>query len=248
MDANVDSNIVFLEEITGTSRYRWICYLNIRVIEDTETGYINATKMCLMYCKTRNGEPKQFKQWKRQPSTHCLIELLQKPEDMLAPNLMFNIENSIINIRGTYVHRDLVPHIVLWCGITITDPEILEVCIKQQNQVKKQKVPNEGFVYILSAPMFSYYGDNVYKIGYTENLKRRMKQFIAIPERHYVYTKAVVSIDTEQKVHALLKPFRLFENEELFDVPLDIIIESIDTSLNVSMSNIRTNAKKQHDK
>ena len=69
-------------------------------------------------------------------------------------------------------------------------------------------------MYVLSAPMFSYYGDNVYKIGYTENLNRRLKQFIAIPERHYVYTKEVVSIDTEQKVHALLKPFYLFDSEK----------------------------------
>ena len=96
--------------------------------------------------------------------------------------------------------------------------------------------------------MFSYYGNNVYEIGYTKKLNKQLKQYDAIPELQYVYTKKVMSIDTKHKVHALLKPFRLFESEQLFDVPLDIIIESIDTSLNVSMSNIRTNAKKQHDK
>ena len=120
--------------------------------------------------------------------------------------------------------------------------------MEQQDQAKQQKVAMQGFMYALSAPMFSYYGNNVYEIGYTKNLNKHLKQYDAIPELQYVYTKKVMSIDTKHKVHALLKPFRLFESEQLFDVPLDIIIESIDTSLNVSMSNIRTNAKKQHDK
>ena len=51
---------VVYETIPGTDRYRWTKYLNVRVIEDTQTGYINATKMCAMYGKTKGGEPKQF--------------------------------------------------------------------------------------------------------------------------------------------------------------------------------------------
>ena len=53
------------EAIDGTGgRYRWTQYLNIRVIEDTTNGYINATKMCAMYGKSKNGQTKQFRQWK----------------------------------------------------------------------------------------------------------------------------------------------------------------------------------------
>ena len=59
-----EEELVFYEKIDGTERYRWIGYLNIRVIEDTDTGYINATKMCSMYGKTKGGEPKQFSVWK----------------------------------------------------------------------------------------------------------------------------------------------------------------------------------------
>ena len=54
------NNTVVYENIDGTSgRYRWTRYLNIKVIEDTTNGYINATKMCAMYGKTKNGKEKQ---------------------------------------------------------------------------------------------------------------------------------------------------------------------------------------------
>jgi len=245
MDATMEQHVEATE--IEQTQYRWIDYLNIRVIEDTETAYINATKMCAMYSKTKGGKTKAFSEWYRQPKSIEVVKVVKK-STLCEKEMVHKIINGLDSIKGTYVHRDLVPHIALWCGITITDSVILETCIKQQNQVKRQKIPVEGFVYALSAPMFSYYGDNVYKIGYTENLNRRLKQFNAIPECQYVYTKKVVSIDTEKKVHALLQPFRLFDNKELFDVPLSIITESIDTSLHVSMSNIRTNAKKQYDK
>ena len=99
-------NVVFYEEITGTSQYRWIDYLNIRVIEDTETGYINASKMCLMYGKTKNGEPKRFRTRIHQSLTPRLIEYVKQSGGILAPKLLFSIENGLDAIKGTYVHRD----------------------------------------------------------------------------------------------------------------------------------------------
>ena len=63
------SNVVY-ENINGTDgRYRWTRYLNIRVIEDTRNGYINATKMCAMYGKTKGGQCKQFSHWKHYNQT-----------------------------------------------------------------------------------------------------------------------------------------------------------------------------------
>ena len=60
------NNTVVHENIAGTDgRYRWTRYLNIRVIEDTTNGYINATKMCAMYGKTKGGQAKQFRNWTR---------------------------------------------------------------------------------------------------------------------------------------------------------------------------------------
>ena len=59
-----NNNVVY-ESIDGTAgRYRWTRYLNIRVIEDTTNGYINATKMCAMYGKTKARNLKCFKDLK----------------------------------------------------------------------------------------------------------------------------------------------------------------------------------------
>ena len=105
---------MFYEKIEGTERYRWIGYLNIRVIEDTETGYINATKMCSMYGKTKGGQPKQFRDWK--PYNEPLIKIVARSERILAHLLTVIVDSGINDIRGTYVHRDLAPHIAMWCS------------------------------------------------------------------------------------------------------------------------------------
>jgi len=109
-----EEELVFYEKIIGTERYRWIGYLNIRVIEDTETGYINATKMCFMYGKTKGGQPKQFRDWK--PYNEPLIKIVARSERILAHLLTVIVDSGINDIRGTYVHRDLAPHIAMWCS------------------------------------------------------------------------------------------------------------------------------------
>ena len=76
--------------------------------------------------------------------------------------------------------------------------------------IKRQRVSKAGLIYVLSAPMFSYYGENVYNIGYSENLKKTMDEFRDIPQCIYVYTKQVNSINDEEKTHALLCPFQIF--------------------------------------
>ena len=103
-----------MEETAMTEDYPWIGYLNIRVIEDTETGYINATKMCFMYGKTKGGQPKQFRDWK--PYNEPLIKIVARSERILAHLLTVIVDSGINDIRGTYVHRDLAPHIAMWCS------------------------------------------------------------------------------------------------------------------------------------
>ena len=233
----MDSTIVY-EIINGTNeRYRWTRYLNIRVIEDTHNGYINATKMCAMYGTSKNGKPKHFYHWKK---TENASKIMQSLQSLGNDNLYYSISHGLDIIKGTYINRDLVVHLATWCGVDIADQEIIHQAQMLQNQLKRQKTTNAGYVYALSAPMFSKYGENVYKVGYTENLTRRLEDFTGIPERKYVYAKAVPSKEEEEKVHAFLRRFRIFDNHELFDVPLQVIKESIDTCLNLQLSDIDT--------
>ena len=151
---------------------------------------------------------------------------------------MYSINNGLDSIKGTYVHSELLPYIAECCGIDIHDNDIVQKCQLVKNKLKRQKITKIGHVYVLSAPMFSHYSPSVYKVGYTEDLKQRMGQFTGIPERRYVYTKEVDSMEYEHKTHALLCAFRLFDDHELFDAPLELIIEMINK---VEIGNIRNN-------
>ena len=126
---------ISFEAIEGTDRYQWTKYLNIRVIEDVQTGFINATKMCAMYSVTRNGEPKQFKHWKRQTCTAALVNGI-----MTEDQLFHTVTGGQIDvIRGTYVHRDLAPSIAMWCsaefGLKLS--RVINVFISMKNKTNQ---------------------------------------------------------------------------------------------------------------
>ena len=111
------SNAVVYENIDGTAgRYRWTRYLNIKVIEDTTNGYINATKMCAMYGKTKGGKVKQFYQWKLYNKQ--FIEFVSSKIGILVDELVPSAVTGgqVESIRGTYVHRDLAVKLASWCS------------------------------------------------------------------------------------------------------------------------------------
>ena len=107
-----NTTAVVYEDITATNgRFRWTKYLNISVIEDTTNGYINATKMCAMYGRTKGGKEKQFCQWKayNKQFVSFMSSSLGIPIDELIPSAVTGGQIQII--RGTYVHRDLAVHL-----------------------------------------------------------------------------------------------------------------------------------------
>ena len=130
------------EAIDGTGgRYRWTQYLNIRVIEDTTNGYINATKMCAMYGKSKNGQTKQFRQWKcyHQQFIEFVSSSGGVPTHELVPTAVTG--GSIEIIRGTYVHRDLAINLASWCsdafGYKVS--KIINCYIESENKLLLEK-------------------------------------------------------------------------------------------------------------
>ena len=113
MEKDTSTDAAAVEAMKGTNgRYQWTKHLNINVIEDTTNGFINASKMCSMYGKTKTGQPKQFTEWKYMNKTFiaqfaCTID---------TPELMYVIVNGIDTIKGTYIHSELFPHVAEWCG------------------------------------------------------------------------------------------------------------------------------------
>ena len=96
--------------------------------------------------------------------------------------------------------------------------------METQEVVKKRKREEQekGYVYVFSNPMYAYYGENVYKIGYSKEPEKRVRDFdTSYPEETtIVYTyKHDRARTLEQTVHKALDIFRLFPNREFSSVP-----------------------------
>ena len=133
---STDAAAVVYEAIKGTNgRYRWSKYLSINVIEDTQSGYINATKMCSMYGKTKTGQPKHFTDWKYTNKT--FIAYIESAIGIQMTELTYAIINGLDSIKGTYVHRDLAVHLAIWCSHEIGYKvcKLINACIKTENAI-----------------------------------------------------------------------------------------------------------------
>jgi hypothetical protein len=92
--------------------YAYGKYGDFTVIMMTSNRYINATKLCKQYGK-------EFKHWKENIGNKQLIEEVNKeitPDGYpTSTNKSFIIKNDEKNeLRGTYVHELLIPHIASW--------------------------------------------------------------------------------------------------------------------------------------
>jgi hypothetical protein len=94
-------NIIY-EEVTA--EYGWGKYGDFKVLIRRKDGYINATKLCL-------DGGKMFKNWLRNEKIKELIEACESQAHKRACDSVQNVANEL---RGTYVHQDLVPHIASW--------------------------------------------------------------------------------------------------------------------------------------
>lgn len=88
--------------------------------------------------------------------------------------------------------------------------------------------PNRGYVYVVTSS--NYAKDDIYKIGYTNDIERRLKQFNMSrieADKMFVQYKyfSENARDLETDVHHRLKKYRLIR--EFYKCPLSIIIDNI---------------------
>jgi hypothetical protein len=90
-------------------------YGDFEVIMNINTRYINATHLCGL-AATKTGKRKEFRTWRQNDSAEELINevagSVRIPADHLI-NIPVNVPN---NIKGTYVHPDLIPHVACWAS------------------------------------------------------------------------------------------------------------------------------------
>jgi len=113
---NTNLHEIAFEQILGN--YYWGKYGDFKVIVDTETGYINATHLCGL-AQNKNGNPKEVRMWVRLDTTKALIRELSSSVHMCTDELLRVFSGGKrVEIRGTYVHPKLVPHIASWASPT----------------------------------------------------------------------------------------------------------------------------------
>ena len=141
-DNNNVNNIEVIREIND--RYVVIKYFDAEVIYDKETKFINATKLCQHISKV-TGKKKQLKHWMELKQTQKFIEDVsrkavagipatgkstednnnsptaqkQATENLEINNLSYVVsagDSSVSEIRGTYLHLDLIPQLCNWAS------------------------------------------------------------------------------------------------------------------------------------
>jgi len=90
--------------------------------------------------------------------------------------------------------------------------------------------PSKGYLYCLYNEMFQFYGDNVYKLGNTNNLKTRLHGYTTayIQESTYKLTSSLLPDKelAEMLLFDYLHEFRVNQNREFFNCNFDKVIEA----------------------
>uniref|UniRef100_A0A6C0CBN0 KilA-N domain-containing protein n=1 Tax=viral metagenome TaxID=1070528 RepID=A0A6C0CBN0_9ZZZZ len=72
-------------------------------------GFINVSKLC-------NDIGKRYSNWTRNSTVIELIDALAESLNITADELMVSAKNEKNNLRGTYVHPQLMIHVAYWCS------------------------------------------------------------------------------------------------------------------------------------
>jgi hypothetical protein len=138
-DKNNIMNIVF-KDINDD--YAWAKYGDFKVIIMKENGYINATH--LVHLASKN---KKLNDWSRGKSSQELINEIKSSTENPADDLLIPITGGkITEIRGTYAHPDLIPHIASWASPTfavrvskIVNKYFIKKALKEKEKLIKKK-------------------------------------------------------------------------------------------------------------
>ncbi len=137
------TNIAY-QQIKGN--YYWAQYGDFKVIMDKSTGYINATKLCLL-ATNKEGITKKFKYWMKNTASTDLINEVSSLVEISTNDLL--VKSALSNeLKGTYAHPDLIPHIAAWASpvFAVKVSKIINAQLvreyKETIRVKDDKIDN----------------------------------------------------------------------------------------------------------
>jgi len=126
--------------------YYWGQYSDFKVIVDISTGYINATYLCKLG-KLDHGKSRKFNHWTSNENSQIIIDELISLTGYPVDDLLRIITGGqVLEIRGTYAHPDLIPHIASWASpkFAVKVSKIVNACIvrdyKESLRIKDQTI------------------------------------------------------------------------------------------------------------
>jgi hypothetical protein len=98
-------------------KYHYVQYLRLEVLVSKEDDYMNMTKVVSNF-ETKNGNPKDLHLWFRTTNSEELVEAVRISIQLpgKSPQPYYSITDGPNDLRGTYCHKLLVPHIASWCS------------------------------------------------------------------------------------------------------------------------------------
>ena len=127
-------------------------YIGVEVVLMNENGYVNATKLC-------EDGGKRFDNWVENKSNKGKIEFLYRNQQMKLDSAGKRVESKPITIqindgnmeedldqvRGTYVHPYLLPHIASWISNEIAC-RTSTVMLNYANKKHKEEVQIQEYI------------------------------------------------------------------------------------------------------
>ncbi len=151
--------------------YYWGCYGPFEVIVDINDGYINATHLCGL-AEAEHKKSRKFNDWARLGSSGDILGEVQACTGFPTHVLLRTPKGLPNELRGTYAHPKLIPHIASWASVKFAimvsdivnahlvrdykekirtkDTKIDELCamVKKQNEtisdIKQQNIDIRG--------------------------------------------------------------------------------------------------------
>jgi hypothetical protein len=133
-----------------TDRFGYGNYLDLRIIIDNKTKYINATKLC-----TRGD--KHLYHWCDTDTSKRLLKYWESLYPSISRGVRYEIKRSDIKgvpkddadkILGTYYHEDIIPHIAQWISpeFAIKVSHIIKEYVQHENEkiIRALKGENES--------------------------------------------------------------------------------------------------------
>ena len=179
-------------------------YLGVEVTIDMSTGYINGNHL-VKQALTKGGKPKRFDHWRENKETQYIINFISQNEGINTCDLIDDIMNVPVGLRGAYIHPFLVPHVAAWAS-----PKLAHIVGRVINAIVcTNQIPSKlytdprverkvGCVYFISDGKYT-------KIGYTYDLPKRLSCMQTANSNNLVVLKTILTeypVELEERLHS----------------------------------------------